>query len=58
MGSFLGFQLPGIDSYELTAGESETYTTSAEGLRQFLQKAQMPVVVDGELTWSTDYTVQ
>ncbi|MFC5366659.1 hypothetical protein [Salinirubrum litoreum] len=58
MGSMCSLQVTEESLYELVAGESQTYEVDEATLREFVTQAEMPVVRDGTLGWSTDYAVQ
>ena len=58
MGSLYRLQVTEGDLYELTAGESRTHAVDEETFLQFVGRAEMPVVEDGTLAWSSDYTSQ
>ncbi|EFW92477.1 hypothetical protein ZOD2009_09218 [Haladaptatus paucihalophilus DX253] len=43
-----------IDTYFLSGGEVSTFSVDKETLVQFLRLEQIPVIVDGDITWSTE----
>lgn len=54
MGALFTPFISDIETYFLSGGEVSTFSVDEETLVRFLRLEQIPVIVDGELSWSTE----
>lgn len=58
MGSLLTPFINDVETYFLNGGEVNTFHVEKEALIQFLRLEQTPIIIDGELTWSTELNLE
>ncbi|GAA0200877.1 hypothetical protein ACFFQF_01375 [Haladaptatus pallidirubidus] len=58
MGSVFTPFIDDIETYFLSGGDIGTFRVNGETLRRFLRLEQIPLVVDGEFSWSTDLDLE
>jgi hypothetical protein len=54
MGTVVAPQVPHNEGYYLSSGEVEPFTVSQSSVLEYFQATPAPVLIDGELTWTSD----
>ncbi len=58
MGALFTPFISDIETYFLSGGEVDTFHVDEDTLVQFLRLEQIPIIADGELTWSTELNLE
>jgi hypothetical protein len=58
MGALFTPFISDIETYFLSGGDVSTFSVDKDTLVQFLRLEQIPVIVDGDLTWSTELNLE